>query len=1090
MANQFKSYNVDPYYDDFNEDKKFYQILFRPGLSVQARELIQLQTILRDQIKKFGDHVFQQGSIVIPGNSYYEFNSTSVKIEETFAGNPINVEQFQNQVVVGADTGVEAIVRAAVPADDVDPPVLILDYILAGDNGESGFNDGEEIYVKENISIRATIGTIDPFGACSMAYINDGVYYVNGTFVKVSKQSVIIDKFSNVPSAHVLLQITESIVTPDDDQSLLDPAQGEPNYAAPGADRVKIDLTLVAVPFGTTIGDDFVEIMRFDKGILKYHSRVPKYSELEKSLARRTYDESGDYLVDGFKPTILEHLRQEKTYGVYFAPEGDRNKFVLQLTPGKAYIKGFEKEIIYTSQIELPKARTAAHIKNKESSVVPSYGQVIYITDMKLLPNTFLHETVRFYNNHDPSSVSATQVGTAKAIAIEYKEGQGIYSLYIYDASFSAGYTMEDVGGMRYGVGGSATVLHKYTVPNATAAFQANELVTFGAREAQVKYHNILNSTLYAYKNDISKATPKVGDNIVGSVSLASGVVREKQTLANRGELDAPIIPIPMAPLASIRDANDDVDIAYRVYKYLTINTDESGDGSVNIDVGRIDSLTQGSLVAAWEGGLVDLSLFDITATGTTLELHGGPANVAVNVQVLVTKLGAQEKTKTLITRTQSGLSLTGSGQRYAQLDRADIYRLVSVVSSVDGDVTERFKLDDGQRNYFYDYGRILLNSSQEPTGTLTVTYEYFEHSPSGDYFTVDSYRNSGIADPNALDFISYVPTFYSTTSSKIYNLNSCYDFRKIVGTVGDTLTNESRITASVDYYVGRIDVYGINITGEIVHIQGIPEEVPEVPRVPDDTLILGSYVVPAWTDNIRGIRIQAERVQRFTMRDINVLSERVDNLEDFVTLNALESDATKMSIVDPITGLDRYKMGILVDNFSNPEIISDYYAEEFAAEYEDGVLKPAKEWVATEWNFEAASSTNYRRTGDVITLPYQDVEFVVQPYSTKITNVNPFLVISWVGNMTLTPAVDSWVETENLPSIINTTEKTVVVTRTLNDGIHPLHDGRIATIEETVTKTTAVVSPTTGKPIQTPAVTVSSNMTYKDTDFAKYHNI
>jgi hypothetical protein len=681
-------------------------------------------------------------------------------------------------------------------------------------------------------------------------------------------------------------------------------------------------------------------------------------------------------------------------------------------------------------------------------------------------------------------------VGTAKAIAIEYKEGQGIYSLYIYDATFGAGYTMEDVGGIRYGVGGSATVLQKYTVPNATTQFQPNEIVTFGEREATVRYHNILTSTLYAYKNDVSKATPKVGDNIVGAMSNASSVVREKQTVVNRGELDAPIIPIPMAPLASIRNESDEVDIAYRVYKYLTINTDEFGDGSVNIDVGRIDSLNQGSLVASWEGGPVDLSLFDITATGTTLELHGGPANVPVNVQVVVTKLGAQEKTKTLVTRTQSSLSLTGTGQRYAQLDKADIYRLVSVVSEDDGDVTDRFRLDDGQRNYFYDYGRILLNSSAEPTGALTVTYEYFEHSPSGDYFTVDSYRNSGIADPNALDFISYVPTFYSTTSSKIYNLNACYDFRKIVGTVGDSLTNESRITASVNYYVGRIDVYGINISGEIVHVQGIPEEVPEAPRVPDDTLILGSYVVPAWTSNIRDIRVRTERVQRYTMRDINRLAERVDNLEDFVTLNALESDAAKMSIVDPVTGLDRYKMGILVDNFSNPEIISDYYAEEFAAEYEDGVLKPAKEWVATEWNFEAGSSTNFQRTGDVITLPYQDVEFVVQPYSTKITNLNPFLVISWVGNMTLSPAVDSWVETENLPSIINTTEKTIVVTRTVNDGVHPLHDGRIATIEETVTKTTAVVSPITGKPIQTPAVTVSSGMTFKDADYAKQHNI
>ena len=38
--------NVDPYYDDYNEEKNFHQILFRPGLAVQARELTQMQTLL------------------------------------------------------------------------------------------------------------------------------------------------------------------------------------------------------------------------------------------------------------------------------------------------------------------------------------------------------------------------------------------------------------------------------------------------------------------------------------------------------------------------------------------------------------------------------------------------------------------------------------------------------------------------------------------------------------------------------------------------------------------------------------------------------------------------------------------------------------------------------------------------------------------------------------------------------------------------------------------------------------------------------------------------------------------------------------
>ena len=72
-------FNVSPYYDDFNESKKFHRILFRPAFAVQARELTQSQSIIQNQIERFGDHMFQQGASVIPGQisvdtRYYAVN--------------------------------------------------------------------------------------------------------------------------------------------------------------------------------------------------------------------------------------------------------------------------------------------------------------------------------------------------------------------------------------------------------------------------------------------------------------------------------------------------------------------------------------------------------------------------------------------------------------------------------------------------------------------------------------------------------------------------------------------------------------------------------------------------------------------------------------------------------------------------------------------------------------------------------------------------------------------------------------------------------------------------------------------------------
>ena len=59
--------NQSPYYEDYDETKNFHQVLYNPAVAVQARELTQSQTILRNQIKKFGDHVFENGSKVTGG---------------------------------------------------------------------------------------------------------------------------------------------------------------------------------------------------------------------------------------------------------------------------------------------------------------------------------------------------------------------------------------------------------------------------------------------------------------------------------------------------------------------------------------------------------------------------------------------------------------------------------------------------------------------------------------------------------------------------------------------------------------------------------------------------------------------------------------------------------------------------------------------------------------------------------------------------------------------------------------------------------------------------------------------------------------
>ena len=75
--------NVSPYYDDYDETKNFHRILFRPSNAIQARELTQLQTILQNQVERFGNHIFDEGSLVMGGTITVNTLYNAIKVKDT-----------------------------------------------------------------------------------------------------------------------------------------------------------------------------------------------------------------------------------------------------------------------------------------------------------------------------------------------------------------------------------------------------------------------------------------------------------------------------------------------------------------------------------------------------------------------------------------------------------------------------------------------------------------------------------------------------------------------------------------------------------------------------------------------------------------------------------------------------------------------------------------------------------------------------------------------------------------------------------------------------------------------------------------------
>ena len=144
--------NVLLFYDDFDQDKNFYKVLFRPGYSIQARELTQLQSILQNQIEQFGKYSFKQGELVIPGEVGLNTKLNFVKLSSV-SEIPVNqdgqvvykkydVTQLKSQRLRGLTSGVIATVDATTATETAD--VLFVNYSNSGDAGnEETFRQGE-----------------------------------------------------------------------------------------------------------------------------------------------------------------------------------------------------------------------------------------------------------------------------------------------------------------------------------------------------------------------------------------------------------------------------------------------------------------------------------------------------------------------------------------------------------------------------------------------------------------------------------------------------------------------------------------------------------------------------------------------------------------------------------------------------------------------------------------------------------------------------------------------------------------------------------------------------------------------------------
>ena len=461
--------NISPYYDDFSKDNQFYRVLFNPGRPVQARELTTLQSILQDQVESFGSHIFKEGSMVIPGNTSYDYEYFSIKLQSDHLGVPVSlyVDNLIGKILVGQETGIKIKVdNYALPenSSEITDLTIFVKYLDAGTSNEVSFMaDGENLLVEESfiygntqITAGETIATLIELNACntgSAVSIGDGVFFIRGHFVNVAADKIVLDPYSNVPNYRVGLFIQEEIIQAKDDSSLFDNARGFSNFAAPGADRLKITTRLTKKPLTDYNDKNFVELVRLDNGQLKKNEQKPDYSLIKDYFAKRTFEESGNYSVGNFKINVAECLDDGiSNEGVFKEGEltdqrntPEESLMCVKVSPGKAYVRGHDIEKSGTTVIDVDKTRDKEEFKN--SKVNFKLGTLFKLNNVHGTPilglnQTFANQTIslrdqRKGTGNNPGA-AGNQIGFARVYAFENTDASFLdkttkFDLYVYD---------------------------------------------------------------------------------------------------------------------------------------------------------------------------------------------------------------------------------------------------------------------------------------------------------------------------------------------------------------------------------------------------------------------------------------------------------------------------------------------------------------------------------------------------------------------------------------------------------------------------------------------------------------------------------
>lgn len=850
------NFNVNPYYDDFNEDKKYLRLLFKPGYAVQARELTQTQTLLQNQIERFGNHIFKNGSVVSGGQFFFQ-TCSSIKLDTTYAGTDIDITEFDGKTVFSADDVKRAQVLVAYDSNpgNGDPKTLLVKPIYG-----NTFTNLETIKTDDASPSLANISSNGvSFG--QVFSISEGVFYYDGFFIKNDAQSIAVSKYSNYANGRIGFEITESVVTNNSDTSLLDPAQNASNYQAPGSDRYKIELVLAVRSLDSIDDTKFIELMRVENGKIIKENKYPIYSVLEDTLARRTYDESGNYTVRPFNLNLEDNTSNTAQTNVI-------------LSPGKGYIFGYEYETNSPTTIKVDKPRTTANAQNKRINA--DYGNFIYTTNhygslpFNNLQTVDLHcVNLASINTTSTSSISNTKIGTVRVKSLAYdsasntSDGQTyVYQTFLFDVNVgsitgnvnSATSNTITIGnttaGQIYTSVSDAYVGSKIRISSGAGSSELPKIITgFNVATQTITVDSNYtttpnNASVWSIDfefNDTESLANYSSTTLVGGANISSRS-KDPATPYDDAFLTDSATECLVFPLGQNYISQNSISDMSFSYRKLYASQAFSSSESPSLTLGSGETLSSGSTTSSRAvnyyvtvttqgtspysaGSVIPVDKFTVD-TGTNRITVTSGNNMVANIVATIDVSSATRKNKTYVAansemQVSGGVDVFGNNAVIIYPTQGQTHIANTYIAKIPGTTQSLFVSDVIEITEILDFGGLSITEANSAIATNVTTKYIFDNGQRDSFYDHSSIRlKTGVTPPIGPLSVSYnrftstgagfftvdsylgvnyvdIPEYSSTKTDQKFNLRDCIDFRPVRADA--TASGGSTVTFSVD---------------------------------------------------------------------------------------------------------------------------------------------------------------------------------------------------------------------------------------------------------------------------------------------------